>query len=804
MGIVTRFLGDPTVDRHSSDRLLLAGRTPARRVYVLPSPSKLDLEILSRSLRRLGLEPGSDGREEDRILTLGSDPSLEVARLEDLLAVGSPIVFCPCLVVWDVSFEQSDARFRRLLLGRHDRPTRLRRFLDVALRNDPELRVGPALDPRDERLPSPRRRARWMRAQLLRRLRAERRVISGPLLPSRTEIRHGVLESASALSATERLAKRLHLSVPTVRRRMAGELRALSARLRYLPIVFLWWFLRFVWTRIYEGVEVPPEDLERIRQASRRGAVILLPSHRSHLDYLLLSWVLFVHRIQVPHIVAGDNLNVPLIGPLLRRCGALFIKRSFRDEEIFSTVFDRYLGELIRRDLTVEVFIEGSRSRSGRMLPPRPGVLRRILDAAASHRRGHEVTLLPVAITYERVAEAGTFAREQQGAPKEPESLSAILRARRVLDQRYGRVALRIGDPLVASRIVDGGDGTRPWSVLDEAARETRVTELGREICWRISRAQVVLAPHLVALALAAAPSTVVRLDDLKARTLRFREVLRRCRARLGPEIDRVDAGLAHVQLQFEERGWLAKQDADRWRIEPTHRIDLELLSGPALGFFAEVGLAALAAEGFGVQRFGVPDLVPLFDRLREVLSGEITLPPGAGASSRSGEPIVRDGLRILAATGALRRSSEGYEQGSVGRLAEIVRLFRPMACGHLAFYLELPLVLRAKPEISANGIVHALLADRRSVERRWGLPPGSILRSTLENARRTARQLGVMTEADDRRIGVDERACQATAHVLADCLGIVPSQEPETHPDLPARAAQRSIDSEAGSTTNR
>ncbi|NUQ12094.1 MAG: redoxin domain-containing protein, partial [Gemmatimonadaceae bacterium] len=212
------------------------------------------------------------------------------------------------------------------------------------------------------------------------------------------------------------------------------------------------------------GVDLRDVDVERIRAAYRDGATVLVPCHRSHLDYVLISSQLFERDVMIPHVVAGENLSFFPLGPLLRRVGAVFIKRSFSGDRVFPAVFSAYLRQLIRDEFPLEFFIEGGRSRTGKLLPPKLGVLSMVMDAAAEARADRRVTLLPVAISYEQIAEEGAYARELDGGRKQAEDLGQVVKAGKVVTKRYGRVFMRVGQPILAGEVLGGLP--RPWAEL--------------------------------------------------------------------------------------------------------------------------------------------------------------------------------------------------------------------------------------------------------------------------------------------------------------------------------------------------
>lgn len=203
--------------------------------------------------------------------------------------------------------------------------------------------------------------------------------------------------------------------------------------------------LSWTWNRLYQGINV--HNAERVRKLAQDGhEIVYVPCHRSHMDYLLLSYVLYHQGLVPPHIAAGINLNFWPAGPIFRRLGAFFIRRTFKGNKLYSTVFREYLGELFSRGYSVEYFMEGGRSRTGRLLEPKTGTLAMTIQAMLRGGK-RPITLVPVYIGYEHVMEVATYAKELRGATKEKESLIQMVRGLRKL-RNLGQGYVNFGEPI--------------------------------------------------------------------------------------------------------------------------------------------------------------------------------------------------------------------------------------------------------------------------------------------------------------------------------------------------------------------
>ena len=180
------------------------------------------------------------------------------------------------------------------------------------------------------------------------------------------------------------------------------------------------WRCAALWTRLYDGIEF--QHVDTLQQVAEGNEIVYVPCHRSHMDYLLLSYAIYQRGYAVPHIAAGLNLNLPIVGRFLRKGGAFFIRRSFRGNALYTVVFMKYLAAMMARGHSLEYFIEGGRSRTGRLRPPMTGMLSMTVRSYLREPR-RPVVFVPVYFGYERIVEGPTYIGELSGRPKEKESI---------------------------------------------------------------------------------------------------------------------------------------------------------------------------------------------------------------------------------------------------------------------------------------------------------------------------------------------------------------------------------------------
>jgi len=227
--------------------------------------------------------------------------------------------------------------------------------------------------------------------------------------------------------------------------KIAANFSPITARLLF-P-VFNW-----VWKRLYTQVNI--HNSEPIQAIAKTHQLIYLPCHRSHMDYLLLSWVLYQKGLMLPHVAAGENLNIPIIGSILKRCGAIFMRRSFKGDPLYACLYKSYLKQMSHRGHSLEYFIEGGRSRTGRLLPAKTGLLSMSIEAFCEDQQ-RPVALIPVWLSYDRLVENKSYQNELAGSAKKKESVRDFLASLSILRENFGQAYLSFGTAMDLKDFVD-------------------------------------------------------------------------------------------------------------------------------------------------------------------------------------------------------------------------------------------------------------------------------------------------------------------------------------------------------------
>jgi glycerol-3-phosphate O-acyltransferase len=429
----------------------------------------------------------------------------------------TPILLVPQVFVWTKSPDRREGSVVDAVLGSREWPGKirttmqfLRNYKNVIFRAGEPVDLAEFLDAAGGSSNGATTEddgacVRRLTYALLRRLERERRAIVGPVRKANDRMRSEIIKSPRLQGIIRDLAGEGEKERLVLGDRAFGMLRELESQPEPGVIRMLDVALDTIVNRIYDGVEVDQAGLERVRAAAKRGTLVLLPSHKSHLDYLMLSFVFYHANLQLPLIAAGDNLSFFPLGVILRRGGAFFIRRSFSGDRLYGAVVDAYVRRLIREGYSIEFFLEGGRSRTGKLLPPKLGLLNMVVEAAMAvpHK---ELFFVPVSIGYDRLVEGSSYVHELTGGEKQEEDARGLLKTTGLLRGRYGRLNIQFGEILSLWDIRANGDAAaasrEERSAMHPAKRRSLVTRLAHRVMAEINRATAVTPGAVVATAL--------------------------------------------------------------------------------------------------------------------------------------------------------------------------------------------------------------------------------------------------------------------------------------------------------------
>jgi len=347
-------------------------------------------------------------------------------------------------------------------------------------------------------------------------LQREERVVLGPALQSRRRVKATVLENEEMAAGIRKIADETHDPVGKLRKQAEVYFEEMAANFNGIAFGVIAYVFQKLWRRMFSGLETI--NFEQVVDKVRHHPVVLVPCHRSHFDYLVITYLFHLNFVSPPHIFAGANMAFWPMGPIFRAAGAYFVRRSFREDELYKLVFQQYLSYLIKEGYTQEFFIEGGRSRTGKMMTPKLGMLSAIVSSFVGGVRS-DLFLVPVSIHYGRVVEEAAYQHELLGGEKETESIGALLKARRFLKQKYGAVYASFGEPIsLADALGDNRGRFSEGSGVPEVEEELRrfVQKLGFRILRGVNDVSVAGATSISCTVLLGATHAGMRYEDFR------------------------------------------------------------------------------------------------------------------------------------------------------------------------------------------------------------------------------------------------------------------------------------------------
>ncbi len=401
---------------------------------------------------------------------------------------------------------------------------------------------------------------RKVRRSLLIFLYREEKVVEGPTLRPPHKVQEIVLGDARVRSEVARAAETRGIGVEAAWGEAEKMFREIAANMNSTFLAVLAYSVTVMFRRLFSSIEV--SGLQKVTEYAKRHPLVLTPSHRSYFDFLILSWMFYDNHLVPPHIASRENMGFGPFGFLFRRAGAFFLRRSMADP-LYREIFRRYVGYLVREGFTQEFFIEGGRSRTGKTLSPRLGMLSWDVEAFLAGGR-RDLFFVPIAITYERLVEEGAMVDELEGGQKVSESTLGLIRARKVLRRRFGSVFVSFGEPISLAEAI--GDRRAllagPSTPESEAAKREFIADLGHRIVERINWCTVVNSTSVAACALLGERRRGLFRSELTERMRDVIELLRLQDVRLTPALER-DRGDFREAINFLLRAELVRTMQD-------------------------------------------------------------------------------------------------------------------------------------------------------------------------------------------------------------------------------------------------
>jgi glycerol-3-phosphate O-acyltransferase len=702
------------------------------------------------------LKRSAIGRAHGRDMKEDPFPALvSMARKGD-----KPVFLVPELFVWEKWSPRLKPSLVDRIFGSPEAPGIVHTLL-AFWRNHKraQFRVGEPIDLRkfieDNPSDSDEVIARKVRGSLHHHLARETRAVFGPPFKPADRVIEEILRDRGFKKSLEETAQKTSRKPDSVLREARKDLNEIAARFTPTAVALVAPILHWVFNRIYDGIEVDEAGLERALKMGAKAPIVLCPSHKSHVDYLIMSYVLWSRGYSVPLVAAGANLSFFPLGALLRRAGAFFLRRSFKDDKVYGAAFKAYIKKLVRDGSHQEFFPEGGRSRTGKLLPAKLGMFTWQVDAVLDGARD-DLYFVPVSIDYEKIVEGGSYKAELAGGEKKPEDLKALLSAPKVLASRYGRIHLSFDEPVSLAEFMKRR-GVDPKAEVGDEQKKSLVRALGHRVMYGISHVSTVTPPALVASSLLAHRRRGITAPELAQRIGVLRRIAEEQGSRLStllrgaPNDPLVDGPIREAIKTFRDDGLITTEAAkgeEIYSAQDARRAELSFYKNTLMNLVAPRALvaSALLASPDANRVEQVKERALFLSRLFKV---EFIYRVGA-----SFDTIFSETVDALVGQGLLARDGERIAIGTAPQCRPEVEFLADLLRDFLESYLIAALALKdleAGP-LDRKGFVKSVLETGRAefLSGRIGTAE-SLSRPTLENAVAYFLDQKIVVEADKK-----------------------------------------------------
>jgi glycerol-3-phosphate O-acyltransferase len=592
--------------------------------YLLSLFRRKSYEELSRELTD-ALEGGGSAliflRKPARPGALGSQP-VDVDGIK--IALGSQSMLNLSLLALPTVFLWGELAMKRFpstmdfIFGSNEYP-RLGRSIWILFRRKSvhQLMVGTPisfLEMKHERKLEDDSLAGVIRAGVGRQIEELRRSKLGSLTKPSSRLKREVLRSPRLHAELAVIGAEDGMSEQEIERKAASALNKLAADFKPRVLSFLSTILTYVWKRIYTGIEVSDDGMERMRAVLAKGPTLILPTHKSHIDYIVISQVMQDQNTMMPHIAAGQNLAFWPLGWIFRSSGAFFIRRRFLHDRFYTTIVNAYVRHLLKEKNAIEIFIEGTRSRTGKLLRPKLGMIEMALKAQSMLPQMN-IQVLPVSIGYEHVIEENEYVKEARGESKTKENIKGLLKTTKVLFSRYGRLYVMIGEPFSTADVL--GDLDLTAEELDKGAVRRQVaTEMAIRNFHEINRITVVTPSAVLATALLTGRAAHISHEELRKSAMWLVDFLRNLGANLSPFLLkwRENSSGQHPDDDLLDQAisvWVdsgririnTKDTQPAYRVRTEQRLSLDYYKNNIIHFFVPASLVCASCLANGGKR---------------------------------------------------------------------------------------------------------------------------------------------------------------------------------------------------------
>lgn len=479
-----------------------------------------------------------------------------------------------------------------------------------------------------------------LQEELLNRLDIQKKTITGSKLISKSEMRERLLSDVLFHQELEKIDQ--GYSEKKALKEAERYFDEIASEMNYNYIHAYDYLFRWVSENIYEGLNVDSQSIKQIKKVAGSSPVVLVPCHKSHVDYILLSYIFYNHELSVPHICAGNNLGFWPLGHFLRRGGAFFIRRKMKGKELYKLVLSTYLRLMIQEGYMLEFFIEGTRTRTGKLQKPKMGILSMILDAYFK-ADVEDIHFVPVSISYEKVLESDSYQGELKGRVKKGESLKSLAQIPKFLKKKYGKVFVNFSQPISFKNFLDDQHNDHHQNLLHPTLQE-----FAYHLTYHINRVATVTTTAMMSTVILSGGRRSVYEYEIFGKVKILEKYLNYKKVYLSGAINRNLSQAYEEALHHLEKDNLIKTKEDFEDkfivVEPYRRLAIDIQKNGIIHFFVSLVCVCKSIQLMAKKEILIDDIMIQFETLRTILRHDFTF-----SARHSLEKHIIKVLRFLA-----------------------------------------------------------------------------------------------------------------------------------------------------------
>jgi len=658
-----------------------------------------------------------------------------------------PVCLVPLLMIFGRKPETASGSFRDILFGTSSRPGFWRKV--IRLFTQPEkifvevsepLNLQTVLNQTAPEDHDPVRLSLAVRGQLLDQINRHRQRITGPSLKNHLEIKESILTNPRLESYLTHYAESKKTDLRKVHKKASEYVDEIAARYSPTFVEFAAPIVKWIITTMFDGISVNTQAVTRLKTKAFKGPLIFVPCHKSHLDYLTIPYVLYTNNLPPPHIVAGKNMFFWPFGAIARSGGSFSIRRTFRGAALYSRVFAEYVHKLLSEGFNIKIFVEGTRSRSGKLLVPKLGFLS-ILVAACRNGACEDMTFVPIYIGYDQVVEDNAYLHELEGGEKKPESFFQVIKARKFLKNRHGKIYVRFNTPITLTELAR----TTRIDLMSATSKQTNqlIRTLGDRIINAIDTASLVTPHALAAAALLNSPQDIITHKAIRQYIDIYLKFLDSQKTALSDTlIINTEHAVEQAVNHYIQKGYIDRVDSkkeaiypeSRFQVDAAKRAGLDYYKNNCIFFFAPAAITATVILTRDAFLFASADLRAGYRFLENLFQNEFSFDPDISVETKLRKCLkafIDDAMIIPHPTipDAYNLTSSGFRK---------LQLFANFLKPFLESYLIVATVLQSTPRKKLNGknrLKLTMAAGKRMVKNKDVRHSEAANRNYFENA---------------------------------------------------------------------